>query len=356
MSTDVGRRRSASSDADRPTSRPVPPSSPTTTLLRAPGRLRRLVLRIVRKCDRDRVLGLAAETAFFAVLGVFPALLVLAAVLGSLETVVGAGVAERVESQVIEALRLVLTDEASGAIASVQQLFDGGFELLTVASALAVVSLSTGFATLVNALNLAYSVPETRSWFRRRFLGLGLGLASVLLGALGLAAVVVGPLFGQGAGIADLLGLDADGTLWQELRMPAAFLALVLWATTLCHLAPAHRIQWWRDLPGGALTAVLWLLASLGLSTYLRFAADGNPVLGALGGGLILMIWIYLLTLSLLIGAELNAILQEHTGARDVTFDRWAESRGDTQPLTVPPDQVSPPYPSVESDRPRPAA
>lgn len=357
MATNVDRRPAASpDDGDRASKRSVAVSTAGATLLRAPGRLQRLVVRIVRKCDRDRVLGLAAETAFFAVLGVFPALLVLAAILGSLESVVGSGVAERVEGQVVEALRLVLTDEASGAIASVEQLFNGGFELLTVASALAVVSLSTGFATLVNALNLAYSVPETRGWWKRRLLGLALGLASVILGALGLAAVVVGPLFGQGADVANLLGLDADGTLWQELKMPAAFLALVLWATTLCHLAPAHRIQWWRDLPGGALTAVLWLAASLGLSTYLRFAADGNPVLGALGGGLILMIWIYLLSLSLLIGAELNAVLQEHSGARDVTFDRWAESRGDTQPLTTPPGQVSAPHRSDQGDRPRPAA
>ena len=295
---------------------------------RSPRRLWRLTVRIVRKSDRDRILGLAAETAFFAVLGVFPALLMMAGVLGSLDALLGTGTAEQVESEVVHALRLVLTDEASGAIASIEQLFRTGSSLLTVASALALVSLSTGFATVVNALNLAYSVPETRGWWRRRFLGLALGIGSVLLGALGLAAVVVGPLFGQGQALAGALGLDAQSALWQDLRWPAAFVALVLWATTLCHLAPATRTAWRRDLPGGAFAGVLWLAASYGLNAYLRLVSGSNPVLGALGGGLIIMIWIYLLSLALLIGAELNAVLQARSGARDLAYDRWAASKG----------------------------
>ncbi len=303
---------------------------------RAPGRLARLVVQIVRKSDRDRVLGLAAETAFFAVLGVFPGLLMIAGVLGWLDSLLGTGTAARVESEVLDALRLVLTDEASGAIASVEQLFTDGGRLLTVATLLALVSLSTGFATVVNALNLAYSVPETRGWWRRRFLGLALGVASVLLGALGLAAVVVGPLFGQGEALADLVGVEVDIGVWQQLRWPAAFLALVLWATTLCHLAPARRTSWSSDLPGGVLTGVLWLAASYGLNAYLRLASGSNPVLGALGGGLILMIWIYLLSLALLIGAEFNAVLQARSGRRDVRYDRWAESKGDTGASRLP--------------------
>lgn len=306
-------------------------------------RLTRLVVRIVRKADRDRVLGLAAETAFFAVLGVFPGLLMLAGVLGWLDALLGTGTAARVESEVVDALRLVLTEEAAGALESVEQLFTTGPQLLTVATLLALVSLSTGFATVVNALNLAYSVPETRGWWRRRFLGLALGVGSVLLGAVGLAAVVVGPLLGQGDELAGLLGLDAAIGVWQHLRWPTAFVALVLWATTLCHLAPATRIQWWRNLPGGALTGVLWLAASYGLNAYLRLASDSNPVLGALGGGLILMVWIYLLSLALLMGAELNAVLQARSGARDVGFDRWAAAKGDTGAPVLPPARRSRP-------------
>jgi membrane protein len=54
---------------------------------------------------------------------------------------------------------------------------------------------------------------------------------------------------------------------------------------------------------------VLWLFVSAGLNIYLRVAADANPVYGVLGGGLILLIWIYLLSLSLLLGGELNPVL-----------------------------------------------
>jgi membrane protein len=60
------------------------------------------------------------------------------------------------------------------------------------------------------------------------------------------------------------------------------------------------------------LTAVLWLVVSLGLNIYLQVAADANPVLGVLGGGLILLIWLYLLSVSLLLGGELNPVLQRY--------------------------------------------
>jgi membrane protein len=99
---------------------------------------------------------------------------------------------------------------------------------------------------------------------------------------------------------------------WRFLRWPVALALLIAWATTLYHVAPNRaRTLWREDVPGAALTAVLWLASSLGLHLYLQVAADGNPVFGILGGGLILLIWLYLLSLSLLVGGEFNTVLRE---------------------------------------------
>jgi membrane protein len=70
-------------------------------------------------------------------------------------------------------------------------------------------------------------------------------------------------------------------------------------------------------MPGGLLTAVFWLAASVGFNVYLQFVLTSSPLLGALGGGLILMTWFYLLCLGLLVGAELNAVLLARRTCRD---------------------------------------
>jgi len=270
----------------------------------------RLVREVINKADRDRLLGLAAESAFFAVLTLFPALLVVAAVLGQLGNVIGETNALRVEQAVVDFLDRLLTDTASGAIATVEDLFRTGTNTLTIATLLALASLSTAFSTLVNTVNIAYDVPETRGWWRRRWLGLWLGFGSVLTGAVAVTLLVIGPVFGRAQGVVARIGLGPEYEfLWSYLRWPIAFSALVLWATTMDHLMPNRRTRWRYDLPGGLLTALLWLAASYGLNLYLELAVSSSPILGALGGGLILMFWFYLLSVSLLAGAELNAIL-----------------------------------------------
>jgi membrane protein len=307
----------------------------------------RLLVLVIRKGDRDRLLGLAAESAFFAILTLFPALLVVTSVLGQLGAIVGESNAKRVEEAVLDFLDALLTNSAGPAIATVEGLFESSFNLLTLASLLAVVSLSTAFAVLINTVNLVYDVPETRGWWRRRFLGLLLGIGSVLTGAVAVTLLVIGPLFGRGVDVIVELGLDQEYSfLWRYARWPVAFAALVLWATTLDHLAPARRTRWRHDLPGGLLTALLWLAASAGLSAYLQVVVPRSPVLGALGGGLILMTWFYLLGVALLAGAELNAILlarrRQRAGAR-AARKAGAERPEDPEPVAAPDGLPVPP-------------
>ena len=270
----------------------------------------RLVVEVINKADRDRLLGLAAETAFFAVLTLFPVLLVVAAVLGQLGTIVGEANAARVEQAVLEFLDRLLTDSASGAVETVSDLFRTSSNALTFATLLALASLSTAFATLINTVNIAYDVPETRGWWRRRWLGLVLGFGTVLTGAIAVTLLVVGPLFGRAQEVVGRIGLGPEYEfLWYYARWPVAFGSLVLWATTMDYLMPNRRTKWRYDLPGGLLTALLWLAASVGLNLYLQLVVTRSPLFGALGGGLILMTWFYLLCVALLAGAELNTIL-----------------------------------------------
>jgi membrane protein len=277
----------------------------------------RTVADVIRKSDRDRTLGLAAENAFMAVLTVFPTLLVVAAILGQLGLIIGEGNATRVENAVLDFLGRLLTDQADGAIKTARDLFRTGGNTLTLASVLALVSLAQAFAGVINTVTLVYDVHDRRGWWKRRGLGLVVGLGSTMTGAVVVTLVVVGPLFGRGVDVVTRIGLGSEYTfLWSYARWPVAIASLVLWATTLFHICPDRQGTWRQGLPGGLLTAVFWLAASVGFNVYLELVVRSSPVLGALGGGLILMTWFYLLCLGLLVGAELNAILLARRAAR----------------------------------------
>jgi membrane protein len=278
----------------------------------------RTIADVWRKGNRDRVLGLAAETAFMAVLTVFPTLLVVAAVLGQLGHIVGETNAQKVENSVINFLNRLLTHQASGAINTVQHLFDTSGNVLTLASVIALVSIATAFAGVINTVTLVYDVHDRRGWWKRRWLGLVVGLGSVLTGAVVVTLVVVGPLFGRGVDIVTSIGLSRQYEfLWSYLRWPVAFASLVLWATSMFYLCPDRVGRRRQGLPGGLLAAVLWLGASVGFNVYLQVVVKSSPLLGALGGGLILMTWLYLLCLGLLLGAELNAVLLARHACRE---------------------------------------
>ena len=304
---------------DRPVSQRAPWAKRATAFART----------YAAEVDRDRLFGLAAETAFFAVLSIFPGLLVVVSLLGLLQELVGADVAAAAQDRVVGLLSLVLTAQASDAVAAVESLFEQKRTgLLSVATVGALVTLSGAFAVTINALNLAYDAAESRPWIRRRLVGLAMALGSLTFAVVALGVVVVGPLFGRGEQLADLLGLgEVFVFVWNFLRLPVLVVALVLWLTLLLRYAPSRRVTWRHALPGALLTAVLWFVASAAFHVYLAIAASRNPLLGAFGGGVIIMSWTYLLSLALLLGGELNAVLHDrrHLDVGPAAPDQCAE-------------------------------
>jgi membrane protein len=266
---------------------------------------------IVRMSIRHRITGLGAEVAFFAVLSVFPALLLVAAALGWLDVVVGHDLAVRAQDLVVNFLQRVLTTEAASTVQAVRQLFsEPRGEVLTVAGVVALYSTSRGFVGAIRAINVVYGSTDTRSWWRVRLLALAFGLGTIIVSVLLLTVMVAGPLIGHGKDLADRLGLGQVWRIvWDWLRIPIAFVLLVGWGLVVLHISSARRTRWRADLPGSILAATLWLTVSLGLSVYLHVVRGSNVVFGVLGGGLILLVWFYLMSLVLLVGGEMNAIL-----------------------------------------------
>lgn len=265
---------------------------------------------------KDRLSGLAAEIAFFAILGLFPTMIVLIALLGSAEGFLGASTAADIQDWIIEQLTIVFGEDNT-IDETVRDLFErdntGAF---TVGALLAVYAGSRGFVAVVRALDVAYDHEELRGWLATRLIGLGLTVLTVLVAVTVAVLIVVGPLFGSGTQIADDLGVGtAFATLWDWFRWPVVLSVMVAWAATVYHVAPNHRSPWRYELPGALLATVWWLLVSIGFSTYLDLASSGaNAVFGFLGGALSLLFWLYLMSTGLLLGAEVNSLIAVRRG------------------------------------------
>lgn len=261
--------------------------------------------------SRARVGGLSAEIAFFGLLGLFPAVLVFAAALGSLDVVIGADAAADTEEWLLDRVGETFgSDNTLGA--TIGELFDrSNAGLITAGVVLTLYASSRGFTAVVGALDVTYGHEQRRSWYSTRAMGFVLTLFTLLVAALVAAMVVVGPLLGGGEEIAERLGAgSAFTTAWVWFRWPVVFAVVVCWGTSVYHFAPRRRTPWRTDLPGAVVGTVWWLAVSLGFRVYLDAASSGvNAVFGLLGGALSLLIWLYLLAMGLLVGAEVNSIL-----------------------------------------------
>ncbi|MDQ4130791.1 MAG: YihY/virulence factor BrkB family protein [Actinomycetota bacterium] len=285
-------------------------------LRRLPDRAVEVVRGVAREAKDDRLGGLAAEVAFFALLSIFPAFLAVAAALGSLQSVVGGDLAMKAQQRVEEFLQTFLTSRAQGTVDAVRDLFrKQSGEVFTFGVGVALWSATRGMRAVLRAVAEIHDLHEERSRLRRSVVALALVLCTLVVTAVMLAMVVLGPLLGKGRGLARSWGVDdLYVTLWEWLRLPVAFLVLVGWATLVLHAAPHVHRGWRHDAAGALVTGVLSLLVSLAFRLYLA-VFGGNPVFGVLGGALIVLMWLYLLSAALLCGAELNAVLAQRAQA-----------------------------------------
>ncbi len=278
---------------------------------------------LAREWTDKRIGGLAAEVAFWATLSAVPLLLAVAAALGFLDVVVSPDSADRARDQVADWLGSAF-GTSSAVSEGVDELFDRTSPgLLSVSLLVLLWAASRAFGALIRALDVVYGLTERRSWLSVRLTGLALAVGTVVVSALAVAAIVVGPFLGKGSGLAEALGLsDTLGTVWAWVRIPLVIVVLIAWATTVFHFGPRRHGRWRADLPGAIASAALWLVGYVGLLVYLNLVSgSANAVFGVLGGALSLLLWLYVLALGTLLGAVLNAQLQ----------------RRDRSPAAVPP-------------------
>ena len=279
-------------------------------------RIKEALWRTTEAVPGKHTLQMAAALSYYFVISLFPAFILLSAIVAYLP-------GERPFDQVlslmsgfvptdsIELLRKVLSTVVSpnrGALLSF-----GVLGTLWTASG--------GFAAATEALDIAYDVEEGRPFWVTRPLAVGLTLLVGALLLVALGVMIVGPQFGGWlAARAHLSWLLAAA--WPYIHWTAAVVFTVLAVEALYFLAPNVKQRFWATLPGAVLAVGCWIGLSYGLGIYFRSFAHFSKTYGTLGAVIALMVWLYWTSFFMLVGAELNCELAKESRAGEIPQDQ----------------------------------
>ena len=272
-----------------------------------------LAQRAFKKLSDDELPTRSAALSYYFILAMFPLFLFALSVIGIL-----AGPNSELRESMLSALGRLAPASASGLVHSVvSQTATSGSAIKVGAGILgALWAASAGIGAVVISLNVVYRLTETRPWWKQRItiLGLTISLAGLMILAFALA------LYGGeiGKALADSLGLGHLFTaVWLVGEWPLLLGAMFLAFSVIYYFGPdAREPSWHWVTPGAALGVILWMVASFGFRLYLHFFDSYSATYGSLGAVIILLLWLYLTGFAILIGAELNSVIEAEDANR----------------------------------------
>lgn len=263
--------------------------------------------RLVEHVGGDDVSGLAAEMAYRFFLAIFPFFIFLAALGGF---VAAAANVDNPTDEVMDLIGDALPDETSAVLRGELQNVLGSENpgLLSFGIVGTILAAAGGMNSVVKGFNRAYNVKETRPFWMKMPLTVGL----VLLGGFSIVGafilLIMGTVYGQQ--LANELGLGTvAGTLFTFARWPIVALMVLIAVAFLYWAAPNVKLPFRLISPGAVFFLIVWLTATWLFGFYVSNFGDYNATYGTLGAVVILMIWFYLTGFVLLLGAEINALL-----------------------------------------------
>jgi membrane protein len=274
----------------------------------------RAALRIYRNIERNRVLAIAAGVTFYELLAIFPAVAALVSLYGLFaDPATIATYLDRLAGVLPGGGIEVIGDQMNRVAA--QHNGTLGLTFL-VGLAVSLWSANAGMKALFDALNLVFGENDGRGFFRLNAVSLAFTTGAILFLLVAIAAMVVLPI------VLDFLGLESATALLVKLgRWPALLGVVVVALSILYRLGPGgarSRRRWltW----GSAFAALTWLAASVLFSWYAQNFASYNATYGSLGAVIGFMLWMWLSTIVILVGAALDADIEQRSrGARPVT-------------------------------------
>jgi membrane protein len=264
----------------------------------------RVVVSTVGSSMRHRVTGLAAEAAFFTVLSVPPLIFALAGAIGYVTESFSPDQVEHVRNAILDLAARFLTDSAVDRVIqpTIDDVLKGGrFDVISVGFVLALWSGSRAMHVFVETITIMHGLGGHRGIIKTRALSFSLYLLAIVTGVVALPLAVAGPRL-----IHHWLPNRADFLV--SFYWPAVLLASIFFLATLYHVSIPVRTRWRVNLPGAAFALAVWLFGSFLLREFLTVtAADSRSIYGPLAAPIAVLLWLYILSIAILIGAALNA-------------------------------------------------
>ena len=260
--------------------------------------------RLVQIVWKGDCAGQAAQLAYYLIFATFPFLLFLTTLLGYIPV-------PNLMETIMEYLSMFLPSEALTLIQdNIRQLVTeqkGG--LLSLGILIALWTASSAVVAMMEALNRAYGVEETRPYWTVRGLAILLTIGISIFIAVSVILLIFGPQIG--GWVAALVGLgDAFKVAWNILRWPVIVCLLILAMAIIYYFAPDVEQEWKWITPGSVFAVLMTLAASLGFSFYVKNFASYNKTYGSIGAVIVLLTWLYFTGFVILVGGEFNAEIE----------------------------------------------
>ncbi len=263
--------------------------------------LSKIVWHLSRQHD---ILSRAAQLGYYFLFAFFPALLGLTAVVGKLPL-------KPIFPRMMKYLQKFLPQESLLVVQDhlqeiTQESGSGAFSLSLLG---ALVAASWGMLAIMDTLNTVYNIKESRPIWKSLVTAVFLTIGATVFVIVSITLILVGESLSQW--IAEFVGLSWLFTFWwRVLQWPITFVFMLLAADLIYYYAPNVKHAWQWISPGSVLAVTLWIFVSLAFKFYVEQLINYNIVYGSITGVIVLMVWFYISGLILLLGGELNAILE----------------------------------------------
>lgn len=272
-------------------------------------RVKDLAKKTWNESTEDNVLGLAAQSAYNLFFSIFPFLLFvtpLLSLVGDKETMI-TGILGRLT------LPPAAMELVNGIVRDV--VFSKNAPgLISIGALLAAYTGSNVFTTFMDSLNTAYDVEDKRTWWQKRFVAFGMLIAGAVIMGLTTYVLLAGEkTLGLLGGV---FGVSAQsGKVWSILQFPLSFVLLTLFLWLMYTFLPYARQRKKQALAGAVFAAVLWIITTLLFRAYVQNFGSYNPAYGSVGAAMVLLTWMYISSVVILVGGELNSEIACGTGA-----------------------------------------
>ncbi|MFG2664824.1 YihY/virulence factor BrkB family protein [Streptomyces sp. NPDC048387] len=259
----------------------------------------------VNSCIEYRILGLAAEAAFFTLLSLPPLFLGLLGLLGYVDGWTNTQSVASIEENILRAVGTVLSDRGVNDIA--RPMLDdvtreGRPDLISLGFAFALWSGSRAVNVFIDTITVMYGLDGQRGIVKTRLLAFLLYVVALVIGAIVLPLMVVGP-----DAVVRLVPWSTE--VIAVLYWPVVTLLSIAFLTTLYHVSVPVRSPWIEDVPGALVALAMWVLGSFLLRIYLTNTVEGPTIYGSLAAPVAVLLWIGISAFAVLVGAAVNAAI-----------------------------------------------